>query len=149
MDIAAAPDKNSACSAALQVALDLVPCEAGSVLRGTINDAELTFVAVSGPVGEKLLGRGVPFGQGLAGVAFDLGITVQVNDVSRDARHNKALDAATGFHTRSILSVPVRTETNFYGCLQLLNPPGRFMSWHVEVAETVARSLAATLAATL
>ena len=87
-----AADKNGACSAALEVALELVPCEAGSVLRGTINDSQLTFVAVSGPVGDQLLGRTVPFGEGLVGVAFDLGITVQVNDVARD-QSNRAGNA--------------------------------------------------------
>ncbi len=145
MDITGAADKNSACSAALEIALGLVTCEAGSVLRGTINDSQLTFVAVSGPVGGQLLGRKVPFGEGLVGVAFDLGITVQVNDVSRDQRHNKDIDNETGFVTRSILCVPIRSSGEFYGCLQLLNPPGRFQSWHIEVAETVSRTLAGAL----
>ena len=149
MDIAMAGDVNSACSTALQIALDLVPCEAGSVLRGGINESELKFVAVSGPAASQLLGRAVPFGKGIAGATFDMGITIQVNDVAGDTRHDAKYDKETGFITRSVLCVPVRSQTDFYGCLQLLNPPKRFEGWHVEVAETVARSLAATLEAAL
>lgn len=149
MDIAGAEDANAACSVALEIALGLVPCEAGSVLRGGLNEANLRFVAVSGPAADQLLGRAVPFGQGIVGACFDLGITIQVNDVTRDERHLGEIDAETGFRTRSVLCVPVRTVDQFFGCVQLLNPPGRFLPWHVEVAETVARSLAAALAVTL
>jgi len=149
MDVSGAGNPNEACRQALAVALELVPCEAGSVVRGAINDAALTFVAASGPAADQMIGQKLPFGKGLIGAAFDLGITIQVNDVAGDPRHAAAFDRATGFRTRGVLCVPVRTETEFYGAIELLNPPSRFMAWHVEVAETVARTLASTLSGTL
>ena len=94
-----------------------------------------------------MLGRKIRFGEGLIGVAFDLGITVQVNDVAMDDRHLAEIDRETGFHTRSVLCVPVRTDQEFYGVIELLNPPARFAPWHVDVTEQVARTLASTLGA--
>jgi GAF domain-containing protein len=123
----------------------MVPAEAGSVLRGSINDDVLTFVAVAGPAANDLIGRKLRFGEGLVGACFDLGITIQVNDVAADPRHMPDIDRETGFRTRSVLCVPVRTDDAFFGAVQILNPPGRFQSWHVDVVEQVAKSLASTL----
>jgi hypothetical protein len=144
-DIADAQEQHAACHRALEVALGLVPCAAGSVLRGTINDDALTFVAASGPTARKLLGRKVPFGRGLVGAAYDQGVTILVRDVSKDHRHLAAFDKETGFATRAVVCTPVCHEGSFYGVVELLNPPVRFEPWHVEVVEAVARSLAAVL----
>ncbi|MBN2797699.1 MAG: GAF domain-containing protein [Deltaproteobacteria bacterium] len=145
-DVSGASSANDACRRALDVALQLVPCEAGSVARGGINDDSLTFVAASGPAGNQIIGKKVRYGEGIVGVAFDLGITVLVTDASADPRHMSDMDKATGFKTRGILCVPVRTETEFFGAIELLNPPRGFQSWHVEVVETVSRTLSSTLA---
>lgn len=145
-DISEAASANGACQRALGVVLELVPCEAGSVARGSLNHDVLTFVAASGPAADKIIGRKVRYGQGLIGVAFDLGVAIQVNDVEDDPRHLSAVDRETGFETRTVLCVPVRTETTFYGAIELLNPPTRFLPWHQEVAETIAHTLASRLA---
>ncbi|MBW1879469.1 MAG: GAF domain-containing protein [Deltaproteobacteria bacterium] len=144
-DIADAQEQHAACHKALEVALGLVPCAAGSVLRGTINDDALTFVAASGPAARKLLGRKVPFGRGLVGAAYDQGVTIQVRDVSKDHRHLVSFDKETGFATQAVVCSPVCHEGSFYGVIELLNPPVRFEPWHVDVVEAVARSLAAVL----
>jgi len=143
--IADAQEPHAASHRALEVALNLVPCAAGSVLRGTINDDALTFVATSGPAARKLLGRKVPFGRGLVGAAYDQGVTIQVHDVSKDRRHLASFDKETGFATQAVICAPIRHEGDFYGVIELLNPPLRFEPWHVEVVEAVARSLAAVL----
>lgn len=136
---------NVACSTALTLINEFVPCEASSVLRGTINDTALTFVAVNGPVAQDILGRKLPWGTGLVGTAFDLGISIQTSTEQSDA-HLKKVDSDTGFSTKAVLCVPVRNDTGTFGVIQLLNPPGgKFLDWHIETVESVARTLAGAL----
>jgi hypothetical protein len=147
MGIAAA-EPDVACQMALELVLTFVDAEAGSVARGTINDPALTFVAATGPVGGSIIGRTVPFGTGLVGLAFDMGGTLLVNDAGSDSRHLQDLDRETGFHTMSVLCVPVMTsDSRSFGVIQLLNPPSRkFSDDDIEAVETIAQTLAATLA---
>lgn len=142
MDLASAVEPNDACRIALDVILKLVPCEAASVLRGSLHEGGLTFVAVSGPAADDLLGKRLDFGQGIVGACFAVGVTIQVDDVRSDDRHEDSLDQETGFRTRAVLCVPVRTQSGLYGVIELLNPPIRFRPWHTEVVESVARTLA-------
>jgi hypothetical protein len=145
-EIADAREGNDACRRALDVCMGLVACEAGSVLRGGLNDPSLTFVAVAGPAAGQLLGRKLSFGQGIVGAAFDLGITISVDDVREDPRHVSAFDQETGFRTRSVLCVPIQGTVSFHGAIQLLNPAsGRFADWHRDAAEQLAATLASTL----
>jgi len=150
MDLAAA-EPDDACQMALELVHEFVHTEAASVARGTINDPALTFVAATGPVGQSILGRTVPFGSGLVGLAFDVGGTLLVNDAGSDSRHLADLDRETGFHTMAALCVPIVTSDNrSFGVIQLLNPPSRkFSQDDVEVVETIARTLATNLAAAM
>lgn len=145
-DIYSAPNGNAACRMALDLVMKLIPCEAGSVLRGTREDGYLSFVACNGPAANKLVGKKMYFGQGVVGACFDLGITIQVADVSRDERHNSKFDQDTGFKTKALICAPVRQTGAVYGAMELINPTKRFQPWHVEVMETVSRQLAGLLA---
>ena len=145
-DIYQAQNGNAACRLALDMITKLIPCEAGSVLRGTREDGNLSFVACTGPAASKLIGQKMYMGQGVVGASFDLAITIQVTDAQADTRHNAAFDQKTGFKTRGLLCVPIRQQGQVYGVLELVNPSKRFEPWHVEVMETVSRQLAGLLA---
>lgn len=138
-----------ACRVALDLILEFVPAEAASVARGTLNDPSLKFVAATGPVADQILGRQVRFGEGLVGMSFDMGATIHVGDVSTDTRHLDQVDLDTGFTTLAALCVPVIDDDGLaHAVIQLLNPPQRaFTQAHVDVVESVARTLAAALAA--
>lgn len=131
----------------LYLAMSLVNCEAGSVLRGGLDDEALVFVAVRGGAGDALLGRELPYGEGIAGASCEAGITLQVLDVPSDPRHKAEIDAETGFVTRALLCVPIRTDVEFFGVVELLNPrrQGGFSAWQVPVVESLALALAQTL----
>lgn len=132
-----------ACELALRSALAFVPAEGGAVLRGGKVDEALEFVAVRGGAGSTLLGRKVPWGRGLAGAACSGGVTIASRDARADPRHDPSFDAVTGFTTRGLLAVPVRTESGFYGVIEVVNPEvGGFDPWHVDVVESLARALA-------
>ncbi len=140
-------EPNRACQLGLDLILEFVPVEAGSVARGTLNDNALTFVAATGPVASEIIGKKVNFGRGLIGMCFDMKATLQVGDVHADSRHLAYMDAKTGFDTRTALCVPILDADNqSYGAIQLLNPPsGEFEAEHVETVETIAKTLAGAL----
>jgi putative methionine-R-sulfoxide reductase with GAF domain len=118
------------------------------VARGTLNDTSLQIIAASGPVSEHVKGLTIPFGQGIVGLCFDMGFSIQVDDVSRHKSHLAKVDSQTGFLTRATLCVPIRDDSHrMFGVIQLINPKSDFLDWHIECAETVARTLSGPLAA--
>ena len=150
MDLSDVQSVEEACRRALKIVLELVPCEAGSVLKGSLNDDHLTFVAVAGPTASQLRGQRIPFGTGIVGASFDLGISIEVSNVASDPRHANQFDRQSGFTTRAVLCVPIQGEELYYGAIQILNPPGdHFEEWHRDVTQQVADSLASTLDAVL
>ncbi|ANY21379.1 Adenylate cyclase 2 [Tsuneonella dongtanensis] len=67
-----------------------------------------------------------PADQGIAGHCFAAGEPVVVADSYADPRFNPAVDAATGYTTKTILSVPITTrEGRRLGVLQALNRIGK------------------------
>ena len=81
----------------------------------------------------------VPADRGFCGEAVRTGRTIIIPDAYADERHNREVDQATGFHTRNIMSVPLRgIENQLVGVLQVLNKhAGAFTEYDVELAETL------------
>lgn len=64
----------------------------------------------------------VPLGAGIVGAVAATGTGVRVADAYLDPRFNRAVDAATGYRTRTILCVPmVDTQGEVVGVVQALN----------------------------
>ena len=81
-----------------------------------------------------------PADRGIAGETISTGTTIVVPDAYKDDRFNPEVDKATGFHTRNILSVPLRSYVgSMVGVLQVLNKrEGSFGDSDVMLAETLA-----------
>src|SRR5471032_1299632 len=63
-----------------------------------------------------------PIGKGIAGAVAATGEVINISDAYADARFNPAIDKQTGYRTRSILCVPMRSlEGEVVGVLQALN----------------------------
>ncbi len=139
----ASASPHEAASRALEVLQQIVPCEAMSVLNARAEYRRLGFLAVQGPVANRLRGRSVAYGEGLVGLCHLLVTSILVDDVAQDWRHSKALDRETGFRTRGALCVPVPDGIGgAWGVIQLLNPPGAgFSSEAVDAADAVANML--------
>ncbi len=146
MEIAAARRPEDAADLALTVLRQVVSAEAGAVLLA--QRGSLTFLSAQGPRSETLRGATISITTGLAGFVATRGEPVLVHNVSADIRHDPGLDAETGYRTRSMLAVPLKdSRDELHGCLQLLNPPTRFLPWHLEAAQSVAVALAEALRA--
>lgn len=64
----------------------------------------------------------LPIGKGLAGTVAATGEPVILHDTYADPRFDRSQDQRTGYHTQSMLCVPIRNrEQKIVGVLQLLN----------------------------
>jgi len=64
----------------------------------------------------------IPSGAGMAGYCFKTGETVNLEDAYKDPRFNREVDGQTGYHTRSLLCMPVYNRSGgTLGVIQLLN----------------------------
>jgi hypothetical protein len=143
MDISVASDIPAAAAVTLDILLDTVEAESAAVLFGGINDPALRFIAARGPRASEVEEMTVPYGKGIAGFCHDTGMALIVHNVAVDPRHHGDVDSHTGYRTRAVLAVAIKdVDGGIHGCVELLNPPDRFQSWHMDAATTVASALA-------
>jgi len=100
-------------------ALEILRAEAGSIWlrRGDV----LVCRIARGPVGEKIEGLELPMGAGIVGDVARRGEAELVADATHDSRFVHQVDEATGFATRSVATVPLKTNEDTLGALQVLN----------------------------
>lgn len=90
-----------------------------------------------------LVGVRVRAGQGVAGAVAQSGESAIVNSAARDPRFYSGIDQQTGFHTDSLLVVPLRARDRVLGVLEAVNKPvGEFDAHDLTLAETLASSAA-------
>lgn len=116
-------DVEQAMQFVLELAMEKVPCEAGSVLRADLASGDLTFISATGPRAKELLKSKIviPAGTGIAGFCSFEGVSVAVSDVQKDPRFYSAIGEKIDFETKSLLCAPMMTHGRSFGCLQLIN----------------------------
>lgn len=134
--------------AALDLLMEFIPAESGAVLVVEPSTRELRFVAARGPRAVGLVGRTIPPGRGIAGLAVRAGVALTVREAEKDPRHYGEVDARTGYRTEAILVVPLRAPSGPVGCVELLNPfaGSEFATWHQSATLMVAARVAPRLA---
>ncbi len=143
MEITAADDPQEAADAALSILLQHVQAESAAVLFAGINDVGLRFLAVRGPSSQDLPDVEIPFDQGIAGFSHTRAADLIVHNAAEDPRHLGEIDARTGYRTGAMLVAALRdNEGDVHGCIELMNPPGRFWPWQLDATRSVARTLA-------
>lgn len=68
----------------------------------------------------------IPVGKGIVGACVEDDRVLVINDINDDPRLHKQVDQKTGYQTKRLLCVPLRTEGRVIGALQLLNKPTAF-----------------------
>jgi HD-GYP domain-containing protein (c-di-GMP phosphodiesterase class II) len=107
---------------ALETAEQVCQAETSSIWELDEERQELFFRVVRGEAAGEIRNLRVPVGHGIVGSVAASGKAELVNDVAADARWH---GDARGFHTRAILTIPLRMRGSVIGVLQLLNPVGR------------------------
>jgi GAF domain-containing protein len=85
------------------------------------NQEELEFHVASGAGADEVVGMRVPLGQGIAGYVVSSGQPIAIEDVSRDPRFAAAFAEGTGYVPRSILAMPLETEREMLGVIEVLD----------------------------
>jgi hypothetical protein len=130
----------------LDLALEKIPCEAGSVLKADGATGDLSFLHAHGPKAQELMSGKIviPAGTGIAGFCSAEGVSVAVSDVEKDPRFYAAVGERVGFQTRSMLCSPMMTHGRSFGCVQLINRKGgpQFQEYEVGLLAYLAHQAA-------
>jgi len=88
-----------------------------------------------------------PADRGIAGATIQDGVTINIPEAYKDDRFNPEIDRKTGFHTRNILSVPLRDyQGELVGVLQVLNKRAQsFTEYDISLAETLSAQAGVSL----
>lgn len=117
------PTEAAAYAFLLDLALEKIPAEAGSVLRADSASGDLSFVAVRGPKAQAVLASKhvVPAGAGIVGFCTAEGVSLALSDVQNDPRFYPAISEKVDYEVGSTLCAPMMTHGRSFGCIQLLN----------------------------
>jgi len=98
----------------------LMGVEACSLLLKDDKEDELVFRIGLGELGRKVQGWRLKVGEGIAGWVFQQGSPLIVPDVRQDPRFYPGVDHDTGFRTKDMLCVPLKTRGKVIGVIRLL-----------------------------
>jgi len=133
----------------LTVALEVLGAEVGSLQLYDAQTDTLVFRYVIDPAASILIGYAVPASQGIDGRVFRTGVPDITQKVSERAEFNRTVDEKTGYHTESMLTVPVkRPEGEPIGVMQILNGSRPFDQRDLEVLEVLCAQAAQAIANT-
>lgn len=115
----------------------LLNAEAGSIFLINEKSNVLELKVATNLSQEEIEKIKVPLGKGLAGFVAEKDLLVNIKDVDRDDRFYSNIDHLTGFKTKNILTVPLKTSNKLVGVIQALNKRnGEFFSEEDEILIT-------------
>ncbi len=132
---------------ALESAAELLRAEASSVfLRDPVTE-DLVFYAITGEKKAVLEGFRVPKGQGIVGWVVKNRKPLLVPDANKDPRFFSTVDKKSGFHTRTLLCVPLISKGSVLGALEVVNckDGGQFSEADISFLETLGNHVATAL----
>jgi GAF domain-containing protein len=133
--------------AIMVTATDLLGAETSSLMLLDEEKNELTFEVATGAPGQELKDLRVPANQGIAGWVIQHNRPAVVDDVASDSRFYEKIDHASGFTTRTLLAVPLKSRDRLIGVVEVINKQanGRFTPRDQEVAEALAAQAAVAI----
>jgi HD-GYP domain-containing protein (c-di-GMP phosphodiesterase class II) len=111
-------------SSVLRQMVRVVKAEAGTLWILDYEKEEIRAKAAEGPSAEFILNFRLNPGEGIVGKVIDSGEVHLVEDVSKDPNWTKRVDDASGFITRSMMTIPLIAKGRPIGAMQLLNKQG-------------------------
>jgi hypothetical protein len=119
-------DRASGLAFLLDLAMEKIGCEAGSVFLARLGGRALEFAVARGPRSQEILKLGltVPMGVGIAGFCAQENVCLAVSDAEKDPRFHRAVSQAIGYETRSLLCAPIARGGLVLGALEVLNKKG-------------------------
>ncbi|MFO0582952.1 MAG: GAF domain-containing protein [Anaeromyxobacter sp.] len=119
-------DRKAALAYLLDLAMEKLGCDAGSVFLSRLGEDDLHFEVVRGPAASSLASAKltVPVGVGIVGYCAQENVCLAVSDAQKDKRFHRAISEAIGYETRSLLCAPIARENTVLGAIEVLNKRG-------------------------
>ncbi len=107
----------------LDLAMEKIPVEAGSVFSSELVSGDLRFAVVRGPKAQEILQAKIviPAGTGIVGFCAVEGVSLALSDVQKDPRFYRGVSDRVHYETRSILCSPIIAHGRTFGCMELVN----------------------------
>ncbi len=99
----------------------LLEAEASSIFEVDPDQGDLFFRLARGEKAQALTGMRLKMGEGVAGTVALTEEPLLVTDTTKDPRFCQRFDGHSGFYTRSILCVPLKSRERLVGVLEVLN----------------------------
>lgn len=115
-------DLSEVLNAVMNSVCQTIKASTWSLLLMDNKSRELIFEVVFSPAAERLKGRRLPAGQGVAGWVATHGQALLLPDVQKDSRFDAEYDRDSSFTTRSIACVPLKSADCVLGVIELINP---------------------------
>jgi len=128
----------------IEVTNDAMGVEASSLLLLDPESHQLCFAAAVGEQANLLESIRLRKGEGIAGWVAEHEEPAVVHDVHADPRWTPTVDQATGFQTKSIVAVPLKTPERIIGVLEIMNKRNgkKFNEADVRLCEAIASQAA-------
>jgi signal transduction histidine kinase/DNA-binding protein len=137
--IARAMGSDEIVSRILRQAVDLMNCEAGSLLLSVEESDELVFVSAVGGSEKQVKYLRLPRGAGVAGWVAENKKTACVENPKSDPRHLATMEEKLQFPVANILAIPLPLGGGRTGALELLNKrKGAFAKDDIKLATLLA-----------
>ncbi len=128
----------------LEQASNTLQAEGGTFFRANEEANQMFVEAAHGVDENKLKQAAFPAGTGICGWVLQYHQPALVTDVTQDNRFTRKFDALTGTRTRSVLCVPVLSQKQVYGVLEIINrKSGQFNPQDQEFMTVLGRQAAA------
>jgi putative nucleotidyltransferase with HDIG domain len=122
----------------LYTAIEILDGDVGSVQIYDNKTDSLIFRHVYDPAAKVLAGYSVPISKGIDGRVFRTGVADLTNRVTVRKEWNEEVDSRTGYHTESMLTVPIKKQDGSrLGVIQILNGKRPFDERDLEVLEVL------------
>ena len=110
----------------MDLAMEKIPADAGSVFIADLDGPDLQLSAVRGPKAAELkkMNLKIPVGLGIVGFCAQEAVSLAISDTQRDPHFHREVSDKLGYDTRSILCCPMVFEGRTFGAIEIINKKG-------------------------
>jgi GAF domain-containing protein len=110
----------------MDATMEFFGAHSGALYMFDADKDELYFATARGPKAEAVMDLDISIkpGQGIAGSSFQNQEVIAVSDAHKDQRFAKEVSDSVGYEVRSMLTMPIVSEGEALGVLQVLNKQG-------------------------
>jgi len=113
-----AKDQLQAVVETVRVLLGAAACSVAAV---DPDELSLVFLAAAGEGADRVVGSRMPLSKGIAGWVVSSGQSLTVSDTAQDTRFAADVATATGYVPTSLLAVPLQSDDDVLGVLEILD----------------------------